>query len=177
MLGMTLAELSVWIRSSSSAKSRRYAGILGKRVRGLTPEPLFEIFARSETRFLDSIFSRDLWVKIGSETCCSRVSQTETSQRFSLLNFVARLTSYESCRKKFRSKTCYAQVLQTNFVAILASLANRNFVVRLARIISNFNPGVLRESCENLARILCQTLISRYELWFGLFASLTNFTI
>ncbi len=149
MLGLTLAELSVWIRSSSSAKSRRYAGILSKRVRGLTRESLFEIFARSETRFLDPKFSRDSQVKIGSVTCCSRVSQRETSWRFSLLNVVARLTSYESRRKKFRRKTCYARVSQTNFVARLASLANRNFVVRLARIITNFKCGVLRESGEN----------------------------
>jgi hypothetical protein len=31
----------------------------------------------------------------------------------------------------------------------LGSLANRNFLVRLARIITNFNSGALRESCEN----------------------------
>ncbi len=49
-------------------------------------------------------------------------------------NFVARIVSYESRKKKFLSKTRFSLVLQTNFVA---------------RIITNFNSGVLRESCEN----------------------------
>ncbi len=55
-------------------------------------------------------------------------------------------------RYETRSKSCNKilyQVLQINFVARLASLANKNFVARLARIITNFNSGALQESCEN----------------------------
>ncbi len=81
-----------------------------------------------------------------------------------------RIASYETHRKKFHSKTRFSRISQTNCVVRLASLANRNFVARLARIITNFISGVLRESCENFGL----TLISHYELWFCLFASLEN---
>ncbi len=95
-------------------------------------------------------FSRDSQVKISSETRFSRVLQTEfcseTCENWVLLwNFVAGIASYESRRTKFCSKTRFLRVLQTNFVARLASLTNRNFIARLVRIITNFNPGVLRE--------------------------------
>ncbi len=128
-------------------------GALHPRV-GLTRESLFEILARNETRFLDPKFSRD-----SRETCepklVARLTSRESRrQKFrskthekqvSLRNFVARIASYESRRKKFRSKARFSRVSQTNLVARLASLANRNFVARLARIITNFNSGVLRE--------------------------------
>jgi hypothetical protein len=78
--------------------------------------------------------------KFCSENCEKRVS---------LRNFVARPSSYEFRRKNFCSKTRFSRVLQTNFVVRLASLATRNFVARLARIIPNFNCGVLQESCKN----------------------------
>ncbi len=52
---------------------------------GLTRKSLFEILARSETRFLDPKFSRDF-----RETCESKL--------------VARLASRESHRQKFRSE-------------------------------------------------------------------------
>ncbi len=121
---------------------------------GLTRESLFEILARSETRFLDPKFSRDshetrkskLVARLTSRESCRLKFFSETREnRVSLGNFAAGIASYESCRKKFCSKTRFLRVLQTNFVARLASLANRNFVARFARIITNFNPGVLRE--------------------------------
>jgi hypothetical protein len=49
--------------------------------------------------------------------------------------------------------------LADNFVARLTSLANRNFVAKLARIITNFNSGVLRESCENFVSY------TNFSLW------------
>ncbi len=55
--------------------------------------PLFEILARSETRFLDPKFSRD-----PRETRVSKL--------------VARLTSRESLRQKFRSENRFLQVSQ-----------------------------------------------------------------
>ncbi len=109
---------------------------------------------QSETRFLDPKFSRDsretsklkLVARFASSESRRQKFPTETREkRVSLLNFVVRLTSYESHRKKFHSKTRYARVSQTSFVARLVSLASRNFIARLARIITNFNPGVLRE--------------------------------
>jgi hypothetical protein len=69
---------------------------------GLTRESLFEIFARSDTRFLDPKFSRDF-----CETCESKL--------------VARLASRESHRQKFRSENCEKRVLLRNFVAKIAS--------------------------------------------------------
>jgi hypothetical protein len=87
-----------------------------------------------------------------------------------LARSVARLASYESRRQKFCRKTRFSRVSQTDFVARLASLTNRTLVARLARTNTNFNSRALRKS----ARILGQTLISCYELWFGLFMSLAN---
>jgi hypothetical protein len=125
---------------------------------GLTRESLFEILARSETRFLDPKFSRDSREtresklvarlafheprrqKFCSETCKKRVS---------LQNSIARIASHVSCRKKFHRKTCFSRVLQTNFVARLASLAKRNFVGRLVRISTNLNSEVLQEFWSN----------------------------
>ncbi len=121
---------------------------------------------RSKTRFLDPKFSRDscetrkskLVVRLAS--CESRRQKFHSENRekwVSLWNFEAKIASYESRRKKSWSKTRFSQILQTNFVAriavlqtnFIARLANINFVARLARIISNINSGVLRESCEN----------------------------
>jgi hypothetical protein len=100
---------------------------------GLTRESLFEILARSKTRILDPKILRD-----SRETCESKLVA-----RLADRNFVVRIA-----RSKSRNKILY-QVLQINFVARLASLANKNFVARLARIITNFNSGALQESCEN----------------------------
>jgi hypothetical protein len=124
----------------------------------LTRESLFEILARSETRFLDPKFSQDfretreskLVARLGSlESHRQKFRSENREKRVLLRNFVARIASYESRTKNFRSKTRFSRVSQTNFVARLASLANRNFAARLARIIINFNSGVLRESCKN----------------------------
>jgi hypothetical protein len=123
----------------------------------LTQESLFEILARSETRFLDPKFSRDFRETRESKLVARLASRESHRQKFHsenrekqvlLRNFVAKIASYEPRRKKFCRKTSFSRVSQTNFVARLASLANRNFVARLARIITNFNSGVLRESCE-----------------------------
>jgi hypothetical protein len=125
---------------------------------GLTRESLFEILARSETCFLDPKFSRDFGDTCESKLVARLASCESHRQKFcsencekrvSLRNFVARIASYESHRKKFCSKTHFSRVSQTNFVARLASLANKNFVARLAKIITNFNSGVLREPCKN----------------------------
>jgi hypothetical protein len=118
-------------------------------------------------------FSQDSRVKI-SARLASRESHRQKfrsenrEKRVLLRNFVAKIASYESRRKKFLSKTRFSRVLQTNFVARLLSLANKNFVARLTRIITSVN------SWENLARILSLTLISRCELWLSLFVSLAN---
>ncbi len=113
---------------------------------GLTRESLFEILARSETRFLDPKFSRDFRETRESKLVARLASCESHRQKFRcenckkrvlIRNFVAKIASDESRRKKFRSKTRFSQVSQTNFVA------------RLARIIANFNSGVFRESCEN----------------------------
>jgi hypothetical protein len=125
---------------------------------GLTQESLFDILVRSKTRFLDPRFLRDFCETRESKLVARLASRESHRQKFRskncekrvlLRNFVARITAYESRRKKFCSKTCFSRVSQTNFLARLASLANRNFVARLARIINNFNSGVLRESSEN----------------------------
>jgi hypothetical protein len=60
---------------------------------GLTRESLFEILARSETRFLDPKFLRD--------SCETRESKQ-----------VARVTSRESRRLKFRSGNRFLRVSQ-----------------------------------------------------------------
>jgi hypothetical protein len=125
---------------------------------GLTRESLFETLARSETRFLKPKFSRDSRETRESKLVARLASRESHRQKFCsenrekrvlLRNFVARIASYESRRNKFRSKTRLLRVSQTNFVVRLASLANRKFVASLARIITNFNSRVLRESCEN----------------------------
>ncbi len=112
---------------------------------GLTRESLFEILARSETRFLDPKFSRDfretreskLVARLAScESHRQKFHSENRQKRVLLRNFVAKIASYEPRRKKFCRKTSFSRVSQTNFVA------------RLARIITNFNSGVLRESCE-----------------------------
>ncbi len=145
----------------------------------LTWESLFEILARSKTIFLDPKFSRDFRETRESKLVARLASRESHKQKFNsencekrvlLRNFVAKIASYEPRRKKFRRKTSFSRVLQTNFVVRLASLANRNFIARLARIITNFNSGVLRESCENFSL----TLISRCELWLCLLVSLAN---
>jgi hypothetical protein len=124
---------------------------------GLTQGSLFEILARSETRFLDPKFSRDFRETRESKLVARLASRESHRQKFHsenrekrvlVRNFVAKIASYEPRRKKFCRKTSFSRVSQTNFVARLASLANINFVARLARIIINFNSGVLRESCE-----------------------------
>ncbi len=65
---------------------------------GLTRESLFEILARSETRFLDPNFR-----------------ETRESK------LVATLASRESHRQKFHSENCEKRVLLQNFVAKIAS--------------------------------------------------------
>jgi hypothetical protein len=123
----------------------------------LTQESLFEILARSETRFLYPKFLRDFCETRESKLVARLASHESHRQKFrsescekrvSLWNFVAGIASYESRSKKLSSKTRFSRVSQTNFVARLASLANINFVARRSRIITNFNSGVLRESCE-----------------------------
>jgi hypothetical protein len=124
---------------------------------GLTRESLFEILARSETRILDPKFSRDFRETRESKLVARLAFRESHRQKFHsknrekrvfLRNFVAKISSYKPRRKKFRTKSSFLRVSQTNFVARLASLANRNFVATLARIITNFNPGILRESWE-----------------------------
>ncbi len=120
----------------------------------MTRESLFEILTRSETRFLDPKFSRDsrktyeskLIARLTTcESCRQKFCNKTHEKRVSLRNFIARIASYESRGKKFRSKACFSRVSHTNLLVRLASLANRNFVVRLARIITKLNSGVLRE--------------------------------
>ncbi len=121
---------------------------------GLTRESIFEIRARSEARFLDPKFSRDsretheskLVARLAScETRRQKFCSKTHEKRVSLQNFVARIAYYESRGKKFRRNARFSRVSQTNLEARLASLANRNFVARLARIITNFNSEVVRE--------------------------------
>ncbi len=114
-------------------------------------------------------FSRD---KISSETRFTWVSQTKISQRESrkaslAMKFRCENRFLRASPKKCRRKTSFSRVSQTNFVVRLASLANRNFVARLARslLILTF------ESSENLARNFCLSQISRCELWLCLFVS------
>jgi hypothetical protein len=120
---------------------------------GLTRESLFEILARSETRFLDPKFSRDsretreskLVARLASLESHRQKFCSETCEKWvSLWNFAVRIASYESRRKKFFSKARFLRFSQSNFEED-ASHANRNFVARLARIITNFNSRVLRE--------------------------------
>jgi hypothetical protein len=139
-----------------------YHGLL---ILGLTRESLFEILARSETHFLDPKFSRDF-----CETCESKL--------------VARLTSCESHRQKFRSENREKQVSLRNFVAKIASYESlrkkfcsetRKSRKRVSLRDSRESLLILTlESWENLGRILSLTLISRCELWLCLFVSLTN---
>ncbi len=91
---------------------------------GLTRESLFEILARSETRFLDPKFSPDfretreskLVARLASRESHRQKFQSEKREKRVLLrNFVAKIASYESRRKKFRDKTRFSQVLQTNY--------------------------------------------------------------
>ncbi len=121
---------------------------------GLTRKSLFEILVRIETRFLDPKFSRDFRATCESKQVARLASCESYRQKFHsenrekrvlLRNFVEKIASYEPRREKFRRKTSFSRVSQTNFVA---SLANRNFVARLTRIITNCNSGVLTESCE-----------------------------
>ncbi len=104
---------------------------------------------KRDSLFRPKILARFSRVKISSESHRQKFRSGNREKWVSLWNFVARIASYESRRKKFRNKTRFSRVSQTNFVARLAGLANRNFVARLTRIITNFNSGVLRESCEN----------------------------
>ncbi len=121
-----------------------------------TRESLFKILAR--LAFSDPKFSRDFREARESKLVARLAPRESHRQKFRsenrekrvlLRNFVVKIASYQSRRMKFRSKTRFSQVSQKNFVARLASLVNRNFIARLARIITNFNSGVLRESCEN----------------------------
>jgi hypothetical protein len=104
---------------------------------GLTRESLFEILARSETRFLDPKFSRDsrktheskLIARLTScESCRQKLRSKTHEKRVLLRNFVATIASHESRGKKFRSKACFSRVSHTNLIARLVSLANRNYV-------------------------------------------------
>ncbi len=159
-LNCSLAINRTPLGSLSLATERKVEGRVPGEARlevGLTRESLFEILARSETCFLDPKFSRDsrqtreLVARLASREFHRQKLRSETREKRVLLrNFVARIASYESHRKKFRSKTRFSLVSQTNFIVRLASLANRNFIARLVRIITNFNSGVLRESCENI---------------------------
>ncbi len=90
--------LVIWKISMKTKFCLSYHGLL---ILGLTRESLFEHLARSETRFLDPKFSRDF-----CETCESKL--------------VARLTSCESHRQKFRSENREKRVLLRNFVAKIA---------------------------------------------------------
>jgi hypothetical protein len=84
---------------------------------GLTRESLFEILARSETRFLDPKFSRDfretreskLVARLASrESHRQKLHSENREKRVLLRNFVAKITSYEPRRKKFRRKTSFS---------------------------------------------------------------------
>jgi hypothetical protein len=132
------------LRCRVGFKCRLFILIFYYKYLGLIRESLFEILARSETRFLDTKFSRDFRMARESKLVARIASHESHRQKFHnenrekqvlLRNFVAKIASYEPRRKKFHRKISFSRVSQTNFVA------------RLARI-TNFNSGVLRESCE-----------------------------
>ncbi len=102
----------------------------------LTRESLFEILARSETRFIDPKFLRDshetreskLVARLAScESRRQKFCRENCKKRISLQNFVASIASYESRTKRFHSKTRFLRGSQTNLVARLTSLRKQKF--------------------------------------------------
>jgi hypothetical protein len=106
-------------RDLDGSQGRMYRSEQSSSPLGLTRESLFEILARSETRFLDPKFLRDsrktrefkLVARLTSLKSCRQIFHSETCEkRVSLRNFVTRFASYRSRRKKFRCKTRFSQV-------------------------------------------------------------------